>query len=242
MRTSFMLAIALVLAGVACNRQTPEPTAGSADREMTRVAFVRVVNAMPDGSAVDVFSTDRKIFNEVKPGWVLPYREVPRGVTTFRARWTGHEKDSPLAENVEMLGHKEYSTIVLIPGADDKPVEMLVFDDHEWAPATGKSKVRVVHTIPAMSDIDVYSQGKKLLGGVDFKDESRYVEMDPMAGDLELKRDDNQKLVATVSNLRLEANRAYTVLLVGPKEKPRTIVLEDRIEEKPIVPTPNPAN
>jgi hypothetical protein len=88
-----------------------------------------------------------------------------------------------------------------------------------------------------MSDIDVYSQGKRLLGGVDFKDESRYTEMDPVTGDLELKRDDNQQTVATVSNLQLEANKAYTILLTGSNDKPRTIVLEDRAEEEPNMPT-----
>jgi hypothetical protein len=224
----------LALTGAACG---PAPQQ-SADREVSGVAFVRVVNAMPGGSPVDIFAGEKKVFNEVKPGWALPYREVPRGMTTFRARWAGHEKEAPVAENLEMLGHKEYSTILLSPSADGSSVEMTVFDDHEWAPSAGKAKVRIIHTVPGLSDIDLYSQGKKVLGGVDFRDESRYVEMDPAAGGLELKRDDNQKTVATVSDLRLAANQAYTVLLVGNKNKPRTIVLEDRVKEKPKIPAP----
>jgi hypothetical protein len=232
MRPSFTIITAMALLGAGCNK-TPQQ---SADREMSGVAFVRVVNAT-EGPPLDIFAGDRKAFTEVKPGWAIPYREIPRGITTFRARFTGQEKEPPVAENVEMLGHREYSTILLLPAPDGK-VEMTIFDDHEWAPSTGKAKVRLVHTIPAMSDIDIYSQGKKLLGGIDYKDESRYVEMDPSAGDIELKRADNQKSVATVSNLKLAANQAYTILLVGIKEKPRTIVLEDRVKEKPRIPPP----
>ena len=100
-----------------------------------------------------------------------------------------------------------------------------------WAPSAGKAKVRIVHAIPGISDIDVYSQGKRLLNGVDFKDESRYVEMDPMTGELEFKRDDNQLRIAIVPDLRLEMNKAYTILLAGLRDKPQTIVLEDRAEE-----------
>ena len=238
MRTSFVMFIALVLIGTACTKAPQQ----SADREVSRMAYVRVVNATPGGSAVDIFSGDQKVFNEVKPNTVIPYREIPRGLTTFRARWAGHEKDSPLAENIEILGHKEYSTLLLLPSGDEKTVDMTVFDDHEWAPSVGKAKVRVVPAVPKMSDIDVYSQGKRILGGVDFKDESRYVETDPITGDLELKRDDNQQTVATVSSLRLEPNKAYSILLVGNKDKPRTIVLEDRVEEKPPMPTGFPAS
>jgi uncharacterized protein DUF4397 len=238
MRTSLIVTAGLALIGAACGPTSQQ----SADREAGRAAFVRVVNALPEGSPVDIFAGERKIFNDVKPGWALPYREVSRGMTTIRARWAGHDKDTPLAENLEMLGHREYSTVLLIPGTGRKQLEMVVFDDHEWAPAAGKVKLRLVHTVPGMSDIDLYSQGKKLLGGVDFKDESRYIEIDPITGDLELKRDDNQQTVATVSKLSLEAGRAYTILLVGKKEQPRTILLEDRVEEKPNIPAPYPGS
>jgi ribulose bisphosphate carboxylase small subunit len=87
-----------------------------------------------------------------------------------------------------------------------------------------------------MSDIDAYSQGKKVLGGIDFTDESRYVEVDPGSGDLVLKRHNNQQTVATVSNLRLDPDKAYTVLLVGSDDKPRTVVLEDRVQRRPAMP------
>ena len=88
----------------------------------------------------------------------------------------------------------------------------MILKDHTATDA-GKAKVRVVHAIAGMSDIDAYSQGKKVLGGIDFTDESLYVEV-RSAGRV-LKRHDNQQTVATVSNLRLDPNKAYTDPLVG---------------------------
>jgi hypothetical protein len=202
------------------------------------MAYVRVVNAMPDGQAVDIFAGDDKIFAGVKSGESVPYRELAKGVTTFRVRWTGHDKEAPLAENIEVLGYKEHSTILVRPD-DDGKLDVTVFDDHEWAPDTGKAKVRVVHAIAGMSDIDVYSEGKRLLGGVDFHDESRYVQMEPITGDLELKRDDNHQTVATVPAFQVEASKAYTVLLIGYKDKLSTIVLEDQVET-PAIPSQYP--
>jgi hypothetical protein len=195
---------------------------------------------MPGAPAIDIFAEDQKLFPEVKPGAVVPYREVPQGLTTFRVRWTGRETDSPIADNREILRDGKYATILLRPASDRKEVDMTILKDHTWLPDAGKAKVRLVHAIAGISDIDVYSQGKKLLGGVDFKDESRHVEVDPITGDLVLKRHDNQQTVATVSNLQLDPNKAYTVLLVGSGDKPQTIVLEDRVEKARIVPTPYP--
>src|SRR5438045_3237856 len=133
---------------------------------------------------MDIFAGDGKVFTEVKAGTIVPYREVSRGLTTFRARTAGHETERPLAENMEILRAGKFSTVVLMPGSEGKNVDITVLKDYVWPPTEGKAKVRVVHTIPSLTDIDVFSRGKKLLGGVDFQDESRYVEVDPLTGDL----------------------------------------------------------
>jgi hypothetical protein len=237
MRISLGLLLGLTLLAATCSTS---PREQSANREDRRVAFVRVVNALPGGPAVDIFAEDQKVFPEVRPGAVVPYREVLQGLTTFRVRWAGRETDSPIADNREILRDGKYSTVLLRPATDRKEVDMTIFKDHTWLPDAGKAKVRVVHTIAGMSDIDVYSHGKKVLGGVDFKDESRYVQVDPITEDLVLKRHDNQQAVATVSSLQLDPNKAYTVLLVGSGDKPQTIVLEDRVEKAPVIPTQYP--
>jgi hypothetical protein len=252
MSVKYLIFIALVLTSVACTTVPPQ-RADRADRSERRVAFVRVVNTMPsDSSAVDIFAGDKKLFADVQPGAVIPYREVPRGVTSFRARWTGGDTKPDIAENLELLGDGEYSTIVLRPDNGSSGIAIMAFDDHEWAPSTGKVKIRLVHAIPGMSAIDVYAENKRLLGGVDFKDASRYSEMDPimgsvvpsnpMIGDLVLKRDDNQQIVATIAKLQLKPNRAYTIVLAGKSDNPKTIVLVDRTEERPKVPIAYPLN
>jgi hypothetical protein len=243
MRTSLVCLLSLELVAAGCG--TSPRQQGSANRDDRRVTFVRFVNAMPisempNGAAVDIFAGEQKVFPEVKPGAVMPYREIPQGLTTIRARRTGRDTDASLAEEKEMLRDGRYATILLRPTIDRKLADMTILKDHTWTPDPGKAKVRVVHAIAGMSDVDVYSQGKKLLGGVDFKDESRYVQVDPVTADLVLKRHNDQQTIATVSNLQLLADKAYTVLLLGGSDKPQTIVLEDRVEKAPIVPQPYP--
>ena len=88
MRTKVGILLGLAFLGAACSRS---PREQSANREDRRMAFVRLVNAMPGGPAIDIFAGDQKVFADIKSGAVVPYREVSTGFTTFRARWTGRE-------------------------------------------------------------------------------------------------------------------------------------------------------
>jgi len=102
-------------------------------------------------------------------------------------------------ENIEVLHERKYSTIVLRPGDGRKEIDISIFKDHTWAPDPGKAKV------PCRSYDPGYER-YRCLSGVDFKDESRYVQVDPSrSGDT-----------------------------------PQTIVLEDRVEKQPLIPTQYP--
>ena len=129
--------LGLALLGAACNKNPGQQTA---KREERRPAFVRVVNAMPGGLAMDILVEDQKVFPEVKPGSLAPYREVPEGLTTFRARWTGRDSDSSAADNREILRQGNFSTIILRPASGRKEVEMTILKDHTWLPDTGRAK------------------------------------------------------------------------------------------------------
>src|SRR5947207_4897814 len=98
MRSMLSILAGLVLFSTACSKA---PRQQSADREDRRVSFVRVVNALPNGSPMDIFAGNEKVFTEVKPGAVVPYHDVSRGLTTFRARMIGSDSDAPIANNME---------------------------------------------------------------------------------------------------------------------------------------------
>ena len=83
MRIRLGLLLGLALLGAACGQRSREQ---SANREVPREAYVRVVNAMPDGTAIDVFADNQKLFPEIKPGAAVAYREVSPRLITFRAR------------------------------------------------------------------------------------------------------------------------------------------------------------
>lgn len=109
MRTSLGVVLGLALLGAACGQRSREQ---SANREVPREAYVRVVNAMPDGTAIDVFADNQKLFPEIKPGAVVAYREVSPGLITFRARWTVVRRTLqwPIIERfLEMENSRRYS-------------------------------------------------------------------------------------------------------------------------------------
>src|SRR5262245_3940673 len=73
-------------------------------------ALVRVINAVPGTTGVDVFADNQKTFENVSFKTTTPYMEVPDSLRTFRVRQSGEDQAQPLAENTETLsGGKHYT-------------------------------------------------------------------------------------------------------------------------------------
>ncbi|MGH8248858.1 MAG: DUF4397 domain-containing protein, partial [Gammaproteobacteria bacterium] len=123
-----MLAATLLLWTAACSREskqtrsvestTPQGTTtapASKEAEKRDAALVRMVNAMPNSTAVDAFAGDSKTFSGVAYKQVTPYKEVPDDRLTFRLRPAGKDTAEPLAENSEGLYGGKHYTVIAMP-------------------------------------------------------------------------------------------------------------------------------
>lgn len=238
-----LLAIPLMLAG--CQRDNTEDapvttkspagtsTAPSSEAAEDRdTALVRVVHAIPGGGNVDVFADDTRAFDGLAFKAVTPYRELDGQRYTFRLRAAGQAQGDPLASNTEGLDDGDYYTVFAVPGDDDRAMLRVVQDDHS-RPGEGKARVRVVHASRDVGEVDLYAVGRDdaLFDGIDFQSVTDYDEVDGLTGSLQLKHEDDANVVLDVPNVRLEAGKSYTIVVVGRvKTAPRleAFVIEDQ--------------
>lgn len=243
-----LLAIPLMLAG--CQRDNTEDapvttkspagtsTAPSSEAAEDRdTALVRVVHAIPGGGNVDVFADDTRAFDGVAFKAVTPYRELDGQRYTFRLRAAGQAQGDPLASNTEGLDDGDYYTVFAVPGDDDRAMLRVVQDDHS-RPGEGKARVRVVHASRDVGEVDLYAVGRDdaLFDGIDFQSVTDYDEVDAFTGSLQLKHEDDANVVLDVPNVRLEAGKSYTIVVVGRvKTAPRleAFVIEDQAMAAP---------
>ncbi len=211
--------------------QTEAPSAAAAER--VDAALVRVVHAVPTTSTVDVTADEMPVFEGVDFREITPYKEIDGQRYGFALRTAGTAPESePLASSSEGLHDGEYYTVFALPGDDGQPVLQVVQDDHE-APTEGKARIRVVHAAANAGELDVVVAGsdETLISGVDFRSVTGYDEVDPAAGELTLRANNGSAAVASIDTVRLEAGKAYTIVVVADagQTSVETLVFQDAV-------------
>jgi hypothetical protein len=227
----------------AVGRSTAPPAKEVAQRKNT---LVRVIHATPGLAAIDLFTNDTKIFVETGYKAVTPYSEIPIDNLTLRLRLSGQEGAEPLAEEKKSFSAGSHYTVLVVPKNataifskdTGQGAELRFIDDDFVAPASGKAKVRVVDASPDLDKVDVFATGRSvaLSQGIEFGGDSKYAEVEPLNGALEVRRAGENIATLTVPDVRFEAGKFYTITVVGRTKgaaKLESIIVEDEFSAAP---------
>jgi hypothetical protein len=235
------------LAAIACDRaetrtapvttSTPagSSTAPSAAAASSRKeALVRVVHAIPFGSAMDVYAGDLLAFDAVGFKSVTTYRALDGKRYAFSLRPAGMTNAKPLATNTEGLENGRYYSVFALPG-DGRSAQLRVVGDDLDRPANGKSRLRVVHGGDGLDSVDIRTSGAntELLTGVKLRDVTGYQDVDAFNGTIEVRTGDTAVLLLPTAHL--EAGRFYTMVIVGnARGSPplEAFIIEDHVSSR----------
>lgn len=241
-----IITTALVAISVGCNRTaecsttttTSEGGTSSAPAgkvaERHDMALVRFAHATPGAPAVDVWFGDTKVFPNVSYKTVTAYQTLPGERHEFKLRPSGQDSAEPLAVNSEGLGDGKHYTIVALQ-KDDGSVTLHPMRDDLALPPEGKAKIRVIHAVPNVGDVDVLMAGGRgeLFEGVDFDSATGYKEVDPSRGALNVRKDTGGAQLLQIRNVDLQPNRMYTVIVSGEAagKKAEAVIVEDQLAQ-----------
>jgi hypothetical protein len=226
MRHSFRTAILplAALALTACEARedattrTDSAVAATPDVGTREEAQIRVVHAVPGGPAVDVYAGDQSAFSKVEFKTVTPYRELGANLPEFKLLETGAAPTAtPMAENREVVIDGRYYTLIAIPKADGKGVDIkAIRDDHDGD--DNKARIRIVNAARGLDDLDVRIQGSEdaLFDDIDFSTEAGYKEVDPGTVTLVVTAEDSKKELLRISDVTLEAGKSLLIVLTHP--------------------------
>ena len=216
------------------------------DVELRKRALVRFVHALPTLASVDLFANDTKMVGAVSYKTVTPYSEVPTDDQTLRLRLSGQEGAEAVAEEKESFSAGKHYTLVAVPHNASaifskdtgQNADLRLIDDDLVAPANGKARVRIVDASPDLEKLDVYATGRNdaLTQGVAFGKDSKYVDVEPLSGALEVRRAGENIATLTVPDVRLAAGKLYTIIIIGRTKgsaKLESIIVEDQFGAAP---------
>jgi Domain of unknown function (DUF4397) len=213
--------------------------------------LVRIIHAMPGSSALDMFADEAKAFGNIPYKTVTPYKELSGKLpptptvaevpapsnqlqVVFRIRPVAQDTTPPLAETSGVLTPGNHYTVIVLPSAEGKEPSLKITSDDLTPAPSEKARVRVIHASSDAGEVDVYAKetDKALFDGVNFKSEVGYKEVQPMTATLEVRPKDKKSPLATASNVKWEAGRTYTIIVMGRvKGRPKleAVTVEDQL-------------
>ncbi|WP_458207994.1 DUF4397 domain-containing protein [Haladaptatus sp. NG-SE-30] len=194
-----------IFGGVSSAQETTTTSSGE-------VARVRIVHAVPDAPAVDVFVDGERVLEGVEFKGVSDYLELEPGDYTVQVAPAGQGQGSALIEEQVTLEANTDSTIAAA-GTVDSP-EAFLFDDDNETPSGDQVRLRAVHLSPDAPAVDIAADGDVLVEGLEFGNASDYVEVPAGSYTLEVRPAGGNEAVATF-DVTLEGGMVVSAFAVG---------------------------
>nr|WP_068891915.1 DUF4397 domain-containing protein [Pedobacter panaciterrae] len=215
------LFILLVITGSfsACKKKDDKDE--SEDEKPARIA---IVNASPGSPELSFY------YNRVKSnstplsyGTILEYKdfkaEKPSSAPALAITENG-KSDTLFRTNFYVAPEKSYTVFIA-----DIPERMTfaISEDQMKAPATDKANIRFANLSPDGGELDINISGpygyEQLFNMQSFKSVTRFVSIDPREkANIQLKEKGKQDVLITLSDVKIEKGKIYTVLLRGLRD------------------------
>lgn len=195
--------------------QTSVAPSGKAVAKQNK-ALVRFLNADPGGSHYDLWFDDSKTYTHVKYQRLTPYDELPATRGEFRLRASGWDNIEPIATQAGRLDRGKRYTVVALRNAEGK-MALDVIADNLVPPSEGKAKLRLINAALNFSEADVirHNDNKLLFKRVNIDTATDYEDVDPATTTLEVRKKGQNKPALLIPNVKLEAGKMYTIVMVG---------------------------
>ncbi|GAB3831178.1 DUF4397 domain-containing protein [Pontibacter rugosus] len=183
--------------------------------EPTPVAAVSFYHGSPDAPDLDI-QLDSKVINS-QPFKYTSFSGYTRlSPAAYRIKFTPVNTATAFVDSsYTFKDGKVYSVFAVNRQAD---MELLIVQDSTNAPASGNAVLRVVNLSPDAPEINISTKGSTAVtvaSDLAFKEITPFAALAGNRYSFEVTSADNNEVLLTISNIDIEAGRAYTLVIRG---------------------------
>ncbi|WP_315115233.1 DUF4397 domain-containing protein [uncultured Clostridium sp.] len=173
----------------------------------------RIFNASPNAGPVDVYVNDNPTIMNLAYKEVSRYIAGPPGNYNIKIYPAG-QTTSPIINTTLPIPQDTIFNVALIgmpPNITLYPIPEPLRSENFGVPC-----IRFVHLSPNAPGMDVtFSDGSKIFSDVNYKDFTQYACIPSGTYTIQLRPSGTNNIVATIPNVKLDANNFYTIYAVG---------------------------
>jgi Domain of unknown function (DUF4397) len=188
------------------------------EEKVKGVAHLRVLHAIPDAPAADVYFDDKKVATGAGFKTMSDYVSVASGKTVIKLNVVG--KTEVLLQGEQLSSRDGYYTVVAY-GSAAKPL-LLVQNDNAGKVDTEKARLRAFHLVADAPEVDITTPSTRAQdGAADIftklafgNDSTKLIK----PGKLSLQVRSGNRVFKELPNVTLEAGKRYAVFVLGKVE------------------------
>lgn len=174
---------------------------------------IRVLHAVPNAPAVDVYANDNLIVKNLAYKEMSPYLPVPSGNYNIKVYPTG-ETTNPVIDSSIYVPENSIYTIAAIGELPD--ISLYPIQEPTSANKTSMSCVRFIHLSPNAPPVDIkLPDGSIVFSNVPFKSIASYTCVPSGTYTFRVNPAGTDNVVLTVPNVKLNPNTFYTIYATG---------------------------
>jgi len=216
----FLLFASLLCGAPLTAKPLEVPAPAKATKRVVRVAgtaFLRVLHAVPNGPAVDVYAGAAKVASNVGFKTLSDYASISSGKNILKIVAVGKTEPALISEEKSLTKGK-YFTLVI---SGKQAPSLLLVNDSAGKEMTDKARVRVIHAAPRLPDVLVTVPSTRtssgyanLLANPLGYGTTASKSVKPTTTSIQIRSLDGH-LIKEVGNVQLQAGHRYDVFALG---------------------------
>lgn len=184
-------------------------------RNPNPISYIRVLHASPNAPAVDVYVNNVPTFRNIAYRNFSDYVSLPQGGLYNIKVFPVGTKVNPIINTNLFIPEGKIFTVAAI--GEPSAISLFPIEDTPLKPIVqGKASLRFVHLSPDALNVDItLPNGTKLFSNVAYKGVTKYIPLNAGTYTLQARVAGTDKIVLTVPNISVSANKFYTVYAVG---------------------------
>ena len=177
---------------------------------MTKKPYVRFFNADSLGRTMSFFMGDEALAADLPFGAFSPFTEVPVGTDTFTVSCVNCDSAGKI-----MLTFGDSSVYTVAAVCIDDSVSL--YGIREIFDQTNRSfaHLRICNLSPDIINADVFANNSQILGGVDYLEISRYIDMIPDTYNFTVRGCGSDKVLLNCGRQTVRSGRYNTLYFIG---------------------------
>jgi hypothetical protein len=182
-------------------------------RAMQKKSHIRVFHASPNAPAVDIYANGNLIVKNIAYKELSKYLPIDPGNYNIKVYPSGQMTNPVINTNVNI----PENTIFNVAAIGTLPnISLYPIPEPLTAQSTGRSCVRFVHLSPNAPAVDIKATERtKIFRDASYKDITQYACVPSGTYTFKVTLADNDNVVLTVPDVKLNANNYYTIYAVG---------------------------